>query len=199
MLFRSSGDGVPSNPGFDGYGHTAAVTVEYTDALPHGNPMSIHLHLDAGASEPKISVCNPMDDWAEFTLDETAELASEITRLVTAYSRPGCPPWCEDKHRNPADTGNHHATGGLLYAAAPKFSVNGADHANPYIVDLVHDEPYILLADGFHDGVHEAMKLTLREAARVAAAITELVAAGREGRPVVWLTQDSESGQLAAM
>lgn len=180
---HDSADGMPDWPQFRGYRHVAARGVPY--AASHyprraPNPLSIHLVLEPGAPAPVIAVCNPMDDWADFTIDEAEELAGEITKLVTAYGAPQCPPWCDEQHGDTADRHNHYAMRDVPYASAPQFkNADGVSHANSYTVDLVHNEPQILLGDGHHQNARDITELTIDEAAQAAAVITELVAAAR--------------------
>jgi hypothetical protein len=187
---HDSADGMPDKPGFDGYRHWTALYVPYQAAWEGAswaerrsgiaNPLVVHLNIGATGS-PVIAIAGADGErWTEFTPCEAAELGDEIRRTVAAYGPSRCPAWCQDEHRNPAGDNEHYAHMGVSYASAP---VDELGQTGIYGVSLVQPAPEILLCGG--EGMaRDEIRLTIREAEQVAAAITELVGAAREGRAV---------------
>jgi hypothetical protein len=171
-------DGIPEWPNFDGYRHWAGLYIPY-ERNPYGEPLTVNVGLDPHQDVPVIAVCNAADDWAELTLDEAAGLAKAIARMV-ADARGHCPPWCVQGHANANDDGRHNASADVPYASAAP--VDG--ETRPYMLDVTQDAPVIELSDGRHFDTGQVVKLSLAEADQVAGAITELIAAARERRPV---------------
>jgi hypothetical protein len=183
---HDSAEGMPDRPGFRGYRHTTSRCIPYAAAWKNAsayeirtrkaNPLVVNLDLEPEEAEPKIALSDADENWTEFTLDEAAQLADEIKRMVAAYGRPSCPSWCDDTdHRNLADENCHYTATSMTYASAPSDEYG---NAGSYSVALIQSAPEIGLCGGF-GMLSDEVTLTLLEAAKVAGAITEMVAAAR--------------------
>jgi hypothetical protein len=174
---HDSADSMPGSPGFCGYYHWTSLYI------PYGPNANVSVHLSAAPGEDAvISVGSPNDSWTEFTLSEAENLAAAISEMAEAGRRTPCPSWCSQSHDRPDDDGWHNGSADVAHAWR---AGDGEETAGPYHLDMTQDAPEIELCDARHGGaLEETVTLTLADAERVAAAITELAAAAREGRPV---------------